>query len=90
MMDYVTLIGIIAATLTTGASLPQLIKSFKTKQTEDLSYYMYLLLTIGIFLWLIYGILDKDIPLIYANIFAMLIVYPIFFLKIKNDVWDKE
>jgi|TARA_B100002003_G_C14073469_1_gene516432 MtN3 and saliva related transmembrane protein len=88
-MNYVTLIGIIAATLTTGASLPQLIKSFKTRQTEDISYYMYLFLTIGIFLWLVYGILDRDIPLIYANFFAMLIVYPIFFLKIKNDVWKR-
>jgi MtN3 and saliva related transmembrane protein len=50
---------------------------------------MYLILSIGIFLWLVYGFLDKDIPLIYANFFAMLIVYPIFFMKVKNDVWKK-
>ena len=90
MVNWVTILGIVAATLTTGASLPQLIKSCKTKHTADLSLYMYLILSIGILLWLAYAFLDHDIPLIYGNIFAMVIVYPIFFLKVKNDVLGKN
>jgi MtN3 and saliva related transmembrane protein len=66
-MDFITLLGLIAATLTTGAFLPQAVKTIKTKHTEDLSLGMYSILTLGIFLWLLYGIFIEDLPIILAN-----------------------
>lgn len=61
------MIGSIAGILTTGAFVPQVIKVIKTKDTKALSLSMYLLQVIGIILWLIHGIVIKDIALMAAN-----------------------
>ncbi|HBH47481.1 MAG TPA: hypothetical protein DDX98_02525 [Bacteroidales bacterium] len=63
----ISVIGLIAASLTTIAFLPQAIKTWKTKSTDDLSPAMFTLLCSGILLWLIYGILIHDLPIILAN-----------------------
>ena len=55
-MDYVTFIGFLAGALTTLAYLPQVFKAWKTKRTKDVSLGMFSILTIGILLWLVYGI----------------------------------
>lgn len=61
------MIGSIAGVLTTGAFVPQVIKVIKTKDTKALSLSMYLLQVVGIILWLIHGIVIKDIALMMAN-----------------------
>ena len=61
-MNTFTIIGLIAAACTTLSFLPQAIKVIKTKNTSDLSLTMYLILTTGLLLWLIYGYLINDIP----------------------------
>lgn len=61
------MIGSIAGILTTGAFVPQVIKVIKTKDTKALSLSMYLLQVVGIILWLIHGIVIKDIALMAAN-----------------------
>ncbi len=66
-MEIVTILGLIAAICTTISFLPQAIKTIKTKQTKDLSLGMYSVLTTGIILWIIYGILIGDLPIILAN-----------------------
>jgi len=66
-MDLITVLGLIAGTLTTTGFLPQVIKSWRTKRTADVSLLMPTLLAIGISLWLIYGILLNDFPIIIAN-----------------------
>lgn len=63
-----TLIGLTAGLITSIASVPQVIKTLKSRHVRDLSIWQPLLLSIGIALWLIYGILIRDIPLILANI----------------------
>ena len=68
----ITLLGLIAATLTTIAFIPQVIKAWLSKSTKDISLIMYALVTTGILLWLIYGILISDIPLIFANVISLL------------------
>ena len=77
-MQLNTIIGLSAGFLTTISLLPQLIKLYKTKLTRDISIYWTLLLTIGIVLWLIYGIILRDVPLIFANatggLFSVLIL----------------
>ncbi len=83
-MNYITIIGLLAATGTTVAFLPQVIKSWKTKRTKDISPLMYLILVIGIFLWLIYGILLKDLPLILANAVTFILALSVLILTIKH------
>jgi len=55
-MDWITILGLIAATLTTGSFIPQAVKVVQTKSTKDLSLGMFVILTAGIVLWLAYGI----------------------------------
>lgn len=67
MIDFYEVIGLIAAFITTASFLPQVYKTWKTKQTEGLSLTMYVTFFIGIVLWLIYGIHLNSLPMILAN-----------------------
>ncbi|PIR76406.1 MAG: hypothetical protein COU32_02215 [Candidatus Magasanikbacteria bacterium CG10_big_fil_rev_8_21_14_0_10_42_10] len=82
-MDIVPIIGLLAATGTTISFLPQAIKTIKTKETKDLSLGMYTVLTTGVFLWLVYGIIIKDLPLIAANAVTFMFTSTILILIIK-------
>jgi len=83
MSNYlITSIGLLAACLTTFSSLPQLIKIFKTKKTQDISLLTYILVTTGVATWLTYGILIIDIPLIFANFISLIFVFTILIFKI--------
>lgn len=82
-MDSVTVLGLIAAVLTTGSFLPQAIKTWKTKSTKDVSIVMYLLLCTGIILWTAYGFLINSIPVIAANVVSFIFTFAILALKIK-------
>lgn len=63
-----TWVGLVAGLLTSIASLPQLIKTWRSRQVRDLSIWQPLLLSVGVALWLVYGMLIRDLPLILANI----------------------
>ena len=82
-MDIVTIIGLTAAFLTTVSSLPQVIKTIRLKETRDISFWMWTLLSAGIFLWLIYGLYKKDLPIILANGISLFLVLIVLGLKIK-------
>jgi len=82
-METATIIGLIAAALTTAALVPQLIKTMRIKETKDISFLTYLSLTIGTSLWLVYGIMIKNLPVIAANIAATCLSAAILFLKLK-------
>ena len=79
----ITLIGIIAGILTTIAFIPQVVKAFNTRQTKDLSLLMYITFFTGILLWLIYGIIIKNVPIIFANSVTIVLVGLIIGMKIK-------
>ncbi|MDF5718553.1 MAG: SemiSWEET transporter, partial [Rhizonema sp. NSF051] len=66
-MDFITVLGLAAATLTTFAFLPQLIKTWQTKSAKDVSYSMLIAFNLGVFLWLIYGFYLQALPIILAN-----------------------
>ncbi len=66
-MTCITLIGLLAAACTTIAFIPQAYKVYKTKHTHDLSLPMYTIFAIGVLLWLIYGIMINNLPIILAN-----------------------
>jgi len=80
-MDYIQLLGYLAALLTTVANFPQTYKIIKTKSTKDISLFTYLILTAGCSLWLVYGIFKNDIPLIIANGISTAICILILILK---------
>lgn len=82
-MTAVTLIGFAAACLTTIAFLPQVIKAIRSRSTRDISLGMYLVLATGIALWLIYGLMIDDLPLILANLVTFVLVAVILFQKIR-------
>ncbi len=82
-MAWEMLIGLVAATATTTALFPQVFKSWRTKQTGDLSLLMYVLLGSGAFLWLVYGAIISDLPLILANAVSLVAVASMLFLKIR-------
>ena len=76
-------IGFIAAFLTTFAFFPQAIKVWKTKSTKDISLLMFALFTLGVFLWLIYGIILSDVPIILANSITLILALFILINKMK-------
>ncbi|MEO9020822.1 MAG: SemiSWEET transporter [Ginsengibacter sp.] len=77
-MNITTIIGLIAAASTTTSFLPQAIKTIKTRNTLGISLSMYSLFSFGTLLWFIYGIMDRDWPIIIANgitlVFAVIIL----------------
>lgn len=81
----IEMIGFIAAILTTGAFFPQMIYVVKTKNVKDISLAMYLILTSGMILWLTYGILIDQPPIVISNIFTISMVIVIIYHKIKYD-----
>lgn len=76
-------IGILAGALTTIAFLPQVMRIFKTKHTKDLSLITFSIFTIGVFLWFVYGLLLKEIPIIVANGITFILSTVIVVMKIR-------
>lgn len=82
-MDNITLLGLAAAFCTSTSFLPQAIKTIKTKDTSGISLNMYLVFTIGTFLWLLFGALSGNIPVLAANIVTFIFAVIILFYKIR-------
>ncbi len=82
-MNLITIIGLLAAVCSSISFLPQVIKSWKTRKTQDISLPMYIIVIIGISLWLIYGFLINNLPIILANGIALILVLFVLFLKIR-------
>ena len=82
-MDLITILGLVAGTLTTLAFLPQLLKIWQTKSAKDISFNTLIIFNIGIFLWLIYGIYLNALPIIIANLFTLSFNMIIVWLKIR-------
>jgi len=83
MTDFTQNIGFLAAILTTIAFMPQAIKIYKTNSVKDISLTMWFIFSVGVFLWLIYGILIMSLPVILANIVTLVLSLFILFFKIK-------
>ena len=79
-------VGLLAGALTTSSAFPQLIKSYRTRSTADLSLWFLIVLLSGVTLWIVYGVAVSDFPLIIANSVSFLPLGCTLFLKIKWDV----
>ena len=84
MSDWVSLLGAVAGFCTTMSFLPQLLWAWRTRSTRDISLAMFAVLVTGIFLWLIYGLLIGDGPLIAANAVSLCLTGSILYLKLRH------
>ena len=82
-MDYVEILGLVAAVVTTSCFIPQVYKISKEKSTKDISLVMYLIMALGLSLWLIYGISIRSTPVTLANGITLILVLWIVALKLK-------
>lgn len=83
MIDFYEIIGLGAAIITTAAFLPQVFKTYKTKDTSGLSLSMYLSFLIGVILWLIYGVHLESLPMILANSVTVVSTLYLVAMKLK-------
>ncbi|AXJ02246.1 MtN3 and saliva related transmembrane protein [Cyclonatronum proteinivorum] len=81
----VTVIGLLAASCTTISFLPQVLKTWKSKSAKDLSWGMFSIFATGVFLWLVYGLMISDLPIILANAVTLLLVLTILYFKFTFD-----
>jgi MtN3 and saliva related transmembrane protein len=79
-----TSIGLFAAFCTTASYIPQLKKCWDTGSAGDLSLKTFLVLSIGIAAWVVYGVLQKDIVIIIANSVSFCLLLGILYFKIRN------
>jgi MtN3 and saliva related transmembrane protein len=83
-MNLTAYIGSIAAFCTTFAFVPQAIKSYKTRDLSGISLPMYSIFTVGVALWLVYGLFKQDWPIIIANAITVALSAMILVLKIME------
>ena len=83
-----TAIGLVAGALTSLAVVPQVLKTWRTRQARDISIWQPVILTVGMALWLAYGMLLNDIPLIAANLFSIACYLVLIGMKIVFDRAD--
>jgi MtN3 and saliva related transmembrane protein len=74
MSELATIVGFMAGFVTTAASPPQVWKTYRTKSGEGLSFGMLLGLAIGVGLWIVYGIMNRLLPLIVTNAVVVLLI----------------
>jgi MtN3 and saliva related transmembrane protein len=80
----VTILGLLAGILTTVAFIPQVIKTWRSHSTHDISLAMFAIFTAGVFAWLIYGLVIEDLPIIAANSVTLVLAGSILIMKIRN------
>ena len=84
MSTFATVIGLAAAACTTAANLPQLKKAWTTGETDDISLKTLLLFACGLGLWVVYGVLQKDIVIILANGISLALLAGLLYLKLRQ------
>lgn len=77
-------VGYLAAAMTTLAFVPQALKTIRSRDTHSISLSMYVVFTIGIAFWLVYGIALNSKPMILSNIVTLLLSATILRLKLKH------
>ena len=78
------MVGALAGVLCTISFIPQVRKIFREKQTKDLSLVTFVMLNLGVLLWLIYGLMIEELPIIISNAVIFILSLVIIFQKIKH------
>ena len=88
-MSFLEILGLSAGTITSITFLPQVIQIWKTKSAKDLSLGMLGLLILGVSMWLGYGILVKDVAIIYTNSMVLLMSFIMLYFKLRFTEKEK-
>jgi MtN3 and saliva related transmembrane protein len=83
-MSALTLLGLAAACCTTLAFVPQVVKAWRSRSTADISLGMFSIMCVGIVLWLVYGGIRGDLPLVIANLVTLVLAGLILLLKLRH------
>lgn len=81
--SIIQFLGLIAGACTTIAFLPQVFKTWKSRSAKDLSLSMFTIFSLGVALWLVYGFLMNDLPLIAANLITLMLASTLLIFKFK-------
>ena len=81
--ESINFLGYVAATLTTLAFLPQVFKTWRSRSAKDVSLVMMITFSVGVFLWLLYGLAIQAMPVILANATTLTLALLIVILKIR-------
>ncbi|NVK43430.1 MAG: SemiSWEET transporter [Oceanospirillaceae bacterium] len=84
MIEITTLIGLTAAFCTTAAFVPQVLRILRTGNVDGISLTMYSIFTLGVSLWLGYGIIIGDLPMILANLVTLLLAASVLLLTLRK------
>ena len=89
-MNWVEALGMTAGVISSITFLPQVIKTWKTKSAEDVSLLMFTFATISVIMWLVYGIILKNTPIIFTNsmvlLFSLIMLYFKFRFRTPREV----
>lgn len=89
MLSATDFIGSAAAFCTTVAFVPQIVHIVKTRNTNGISLTMYSIFTLGVVLWLAYGLILHSFPIILANVVTLVLAGSVLAMKVK-DVYLKN
>lgn len=81
----IQLLGLMAGACTTIAFLPQVIKTWRSRSAKDLSLGMFSIFSLGVALWLVYGILVQDVPVIAANMLTLMLASTLLVFKLRYN-----
>ena len=84
-MTSTDILGLVATCFTTSSFVPQVWRTWKTRDVSGISLATYLVITIGLALWLIYGYVKGDLPLIVANTVMVLLTGAITIMKLRFE-----
>ncbi|MDD5136614.1 MAG: SemiSWEET transporter [Candidatus Omnitrophica bacterium] len=82
-MNKIDLVGMVAGICTTISFLPQVVKIVRTKHTRDISLPMYVIFSLGVFMWACYGFMTNSLPIILANTVTLALAFYILSAKVK-------
>jgi MtN3 and saliva related transmembrane protein len=82
-MEFANTLGLLAGALTTVAFIPQVIKTWKSRHTQDISLGMFAIFSVGVFLWLLYGIQIGATPIVLANLVTLVLALTILVFKLR-------
>lgn len=85
-MTAIEFVGFSASLLSVLNQFPQAIKVYRSKDTQSISLLMYCIVVVCISLWLVYGIMLMDAPLIWANALSLIPIVYIFIMKVTNTI----
>jgi len=82
-MDGLDVLGLVATCFTTSSLVPQVIRTWRTRDVSGISLPTYLIITVGLALWLVYGLMRGDLPLTVANAVMVVLTGAITVMKIR-------